>query len=163
MTETIDVVPASVAELDALLHGDEAYRRLTGLRPAEGWSVFAEALTGGRALLAAGVEPRWTTHLVIHPGDRALIGTGGYKGPPLDGDVEIGYAIAPGYRGRGYATHVAATLVARARAAGVRTVVAYTLATENPSVRVLLRCGFVRTAQLHDPDEGPVWRWELGP
>jgi hypothetical protein len=26
---------------------------------------------------------------------------------------------------------------------------------------VLTRCGFTRTAELTDPDEGRVWRWEL--
>jgi hypothetical protein len=26
---------------------------------------------------------------------------------------------------------------------------------------VLARCGFAQVAKLTDPDEGPVWRWEL--
>jgi len=50
---------------------------------------------------------------------------------------------------------------ARARRAGLRLVVARTLATENASTRVLTRCGFTRTAELADPDEGPVWLCEL--
>ena len=50
---------------------------------------------------------------------------------------------------------------AGARRAGLRVVVARTLATENASTRVLTRCGFTRTAEPADPDEGPVWLWEL--
>ena len=42
-----------------------------------------------------------------------------------------------------------------------RAVTAHTLAEENASTKVLQRCGFTRTAELIDPDEGPVWRWEL--
>ena len=48
---------------------------------------------------------------------------------------------------------------AGARRAGLRVVVARTLATENASTRV--RCGFTRTAELADPGEGPVWLCEL--
>lgn len=159
----ITVVPASAAGLDALLDNDEAFVRLTGLRPAEGWSGFPEAVAGARAALQAGVAPQWSTHFVVHPSDRALVGISGYKGPPVAGEVEIGYAIAPAYQGRGFATDVVTTLVTRARGAGVRTVVAHTLAAENASTHVLLRCGFARVAELDDPEDGPIWRWELGP
>ena len=41
------------------------------------------------------------------------------------------------------------------------TVVAHTLAEENPSTAVLTKCGFERTATIADPDEGEIWRWEL--
>ncbi len=33
-----------------------------------------------------------------------LVGFGGYKGPPVDGEVEIGYGIAPERQVRGLAT-----------------------------------------------------------
>jgi len=61
----------------------------------------------------------------------------------------------------GIATAVVRELVERARRAGLRVVTAHTLAEENASTKVLQRCGFTRTAELIDPDEGPVWRWEL--
>ncbi len=44
----------------------------------------------------------------------------------------------------------------RAKGAGVHTVVAHTLAAENASTRVLLRCGFARVAELDDPEDGPI-------
>ena len=71
---------------------------------------------------------RWWTHLFVHTPDRALIGMGGYTGPPVNGAVEIGYGVASDYRDRGLATAAAAALIAWARAAGVRIVLAHTLA-----------------------------------
>jgi hypothetical protein len=40
-------------------------------------------------------------------------------------------------------------------------VFAHTLVAESASASVLARCGFARVAEPIDPDEGPVWRWEL--
>ena len=53
------------------------------------------------------------------------------------GDVELGYAVAPGRQGRGIATAVVEELVSRARTAGVNIVSAHTLAEENVSTAVL--------------------------
>ena len=88
-------------------------------------------------------------------------GNGGWKGPPVDGAAELGYAVAPARQGRGVATAVVRELVRRARVAGLHMVFAHTLAAESASTSVLARCGFARAAELTDPDEGPVWRWEL--
>jgi ribosomal-protein-alanine N-acetyltransferase len=43
----------------------------------------------------------------------------------------------------------------------VSTVIAHTLANENPSTGVLRRLGFTKTHDLVDPEDGPIWRWEL--
>ena len=61
---------------------------------------------------------------------RTLVGWGGFKGPPdADGAVEIGYAVAPAWEGRGVATAAVAELLREAWAApGVRRVLAHTLA-----------------------------------
>ncbi|HSE27427.1 MAG TPA: hypothetical protein VLA95_04305 [Gemmatimonadales bacterium] len=38
----------------------------------------------------------WGTWVVVHAGDRVVIGEGGYAGlPDAEGAVEIGYAIVP--------------------------------------------------------------------
>ena len=37
-------------------------------------------------------------------GSAVLVASGGFKGPPQAGAVEIGYAVLPQYQGRGYAT-----------------------------------------------------------
>ena len=83
------------------------------------------------------------------------------EGPPVDGAAELGYAVAQARQGRGIATAAVRELVRRARFAGLHMVFAHTLAAESASTSVLARCGFTRVAELTDPDEGPVWRWEL--
>lgn len=73
-----------------------------------------------------------------------MIGAGGYFGPPSgDGTVEIGFSIVAAEQGRGYATELAAALVARALAdARVRIVIAHTTPANTASCRVLAKCGF---------------------
>lgn len=118
---------------------------------ADGWDVFPGSL-------AAGAEPPWGSYLFVQEG--AVVGYGGFKGAPAGGEVELGYAIAPGWRGRGLATEAAAALLARAFAEPeVNAVVAHTLAEPGPSTRVLERLGFTRAAELVDPDDGPIWRY----
>jgi GNAT superfamily N-acetyltransferase len=70
-------------------------------------------------------QDQWGPHLFFGD-DGALIGNGGWKGPPVDGVAELGYAVAPARQGRGVATAVVRELVRRARVAGLRMVVAHT-------------------------------------
>ena len=99
-------------------------------------------------------------HLFFDAESGALVGSGGFVGPPADGTVEIGYEIAPAFRGLGYGSAAAAALRDKAVASGeVETVIAHTLAVEGPSTGVLTALGFERVATLTDPDEGELWRW----
>ena len=108
-------------------------------------------------------EIPWGLYLFVHEADRALAGMGGYKGPPDEaGMVEIGYQIYGPYRNQGLATEAAASLIGRAfDQPDVRIVQAHTLAEENASVRVLKKCGMVFTGAFDDPDDGPIWQWQL--
>ena len=82
-----------------------------------------------------------------------LIGVGGYVGPPDEhGAVEIGYSIVPEWQGAGYASELAAALVARAwSVAAVRRVVAQTAPTNAASLGVLRRLGFVEAGVGTEP------------
>ena len=54
---------------------------------------------------------------MIRREDRLAVGSMGFKAPPDGtGTVEIGYAVNRSHRGRGYATEMAAALVAWALA-----------------------------------------------
>jgi [ribosomal protein S5]-alanine N-acetyltransferase len=77
-------------------------------------------------------------------GPRALVGAGGYLGPPdPSGVVEIGYSVLPEWQRRGYASEIVEALVTRAFARpGVRQVIAHTTLSNVGSVAVLMRCGF---------------------
>jgi RimJ/RimL family protein N-acetyltransferase len=91
-----------------------------------------------------------------------VVGLGGFKGAPTDGVVEIAYAIEPEHQDKGYATGAARALATFAFASDqVRVVRAHTLPDGFASQRVLLKSGFVKTGEVVDPEDGPVWRFEL--
>ena len=109
-----------------------------------------------------GVEPRWGSFLATDPASREVVGACSYKGAPDDeGVVEIAYYTFPPNEGAGYATAMAAALVARAaEPPAARVVRAHTLPERNASGRILERLGFAHLGQVVDPEDGPVWRWE---
>lgn len=165
MTEVV-LVPATVELLDALVHESRAFEAAIGSAVPAGWPEFPEAVRFSRDRLAAHPdEAGWWMHFFIDPSGPAgpvLIGSGGFTGPPQDRVVEIGYEVAPAFRGRGLGTAAAAALVRRAVDSGeVDAVVAHTLVGENPSTLVLARLGFTHVAEVPDPEQGAVWRWEL--
>jgi RimJ/RimL family protein N-acetyltransferase len=160
--------PFSPAHLLALLDGAQPFEEQTGLAAADGLREF---------LMSEDVSPDWLIQLressaadpwvhgfaVIPRESRTVVGIAGFKGPPDDeGVAEIAYGIVPDYEGRGFATETAAALVAFARDSGrVRLIRAHTLPASNASTRVLIKCGFDRIAEVEDPEDGPLWRWEL--
>jgi RimJ/RimL family protein N-acetyltransferase len=156
----IRIEPARREWADALAEGDAEFTRRFGVPVEAGWAGFPEALAIIIAAAHDGGPGPWGPHLFFGE-DRALIGNGGWKGPPVDAAAELGYAVAPARQGQGVATAVVRELVRRARTAGLHMVFAHTLAAESASTTVLARCGFARVAELTDPEEGPVWRWEL--
>lgn len=145
---------------DALVEGDEAFSQRFGIPVEPGWEGFPDALPILAAAARSDGDPAWGPHLFFGAYG-ALVGNGGWKGPPESGVAEIGYAVSPSRQRRGIATNVVAQLLGQARRAGVTTVCAHTLAEENASAKVLIRSGFTRTDELNDPDEGAVWRWEI--
>ena len=75
--------------------------------------------------------------------------------------MELGYEVAPAFRGRGVGVAAARAMLDKAAASGAVTmVIAHTLAHENPSTGVLRRLGFRLAGEREDPEEGTVWRWE---
>jgi [ribosomal protein S5]-alanine N-acetyltransferase len=109
-----------------------------------------------------GITAPWGGYLAIDPVTRIVVGTCAFKGPPdVRGEVELAYFTFPTHEGQGYATAMARTLCDRAAASGgVRLVRAHTLPERNASVRVLEKLGFRWGGEVHDPEDGPVWRWE---
>jgi RimJ/RimL family protein N-acetyltransferase len=157
----VDVVPARLDWLEALAEGDDVFTARFGIAVEADWAGFPEAIPFAVEGARKRSEDPWGSQLFFDGADGALIGFGGFKGAPQDGDVEIGYAVAPARQGRGIATAVVAILIERAVAAGIPLVSAHTLGAENPSTAVLRKSGFQRVAELEDPDLGPIWRWEL--
>ena len=127
--------------------------------------MFPAALEHFRdAITADPASARWGPRLIVVDTPRTLVGWGGFKGPPgdADGTVEIGYAIAPAWEGRGVATAAVRELLREAWAAPeVRRVAAHTLPEPGASVRVLEKNGFARDGEHVDDDDGVVWRFAL--
>jgi ribosomal-protein-alanine N-acetyltransferase len=157
---TTRIEPVTLEHVEALIAGDDVFATRFGIAVAPGYLDFPEALPRTRDELVQGTPSEWYSHLIIDTDTNTLVGFGGYKGPPTEGEVEIGYSVAPDHQRRGHATAAAQLLIERARAAGVIRVCAYTLAEPNASTRVLMRCGLTMTEVVEDAEEGYVWRWE---
>lgn len=159
----LDVIPATIPHLERLLEGSDAFEAAFGWRVVETYNDFPEALVFSLDHLKAGrVEPRWWAQLFILRETAELVGLGGYKGSPVNGVVEFGYSIVPTYRRQGLATEAARVMIARAfEEPAVSRVIAHTLAEPNASNRLLRRCGLTMTGEVVDPDDGPIWRWEI--
>lgn len=160
------LIPAGLPLLDAALASDDALSEALGVAVVAGWNSFPEALTHVRDGVAA--DPgsvEWGARLFVaeEAGGEIMVGWGGFKGPPNEeGEVELGYEIAPSHQGRGLATEAVRAMLEFARAApDVTSVTAHTLAERNASVRVLEKTGFEHDAETVDPDDGPVWRFRL--
>lgn len=94
-------------------------------------------------------------------GQDAEIGGCSFKGPPVDGVVEIAYRIDDELRGKGYATEAAQALYTYAASRGdVRLVCAHTLPDGVASQKVLTKSGFAFVGERNDPEDGRVWRFE---
>ena len=166
-TEHLRLIPFTPYQLLALIEQPERFAELAGFPAAAGLGEF---------FMSGEISPAWLDTMramehadpwllgfaVVHRESGQVVGSAGFKGAPnADGMVEVAYGIVPAFEGRGHATEAAQALVAYAFDSGlVRLVRAHTLPTPNASTHVLAKCGFHRTGEVIDPDDGPVWRWE---
>lgn len=150
--------------LEGILMGENVLASILDIRIANPWSEFGDA-PFKYALEKVNSDPGsaiWWSWLPILISENTLIGNCGYKGPPANGMVEIGYEVALDYRNRGFATEIAKALIRNAFTfQDVDLVMAHTLADENASVHVLRKCGFHFDGELVDPEDGNIWRWKL--
>jgi ribosomal-protein-alanine N-acetyltransferase len=109
-----------------------------------------------------GFEEPWVSYLALAGG--TPVGTCAFKSPPVDFRVEIAYFTFPEFEGRGFATAMAAELIAIARRHQPSVIVAaQTLPERNASHRVLEKLRFRHIATLEHPEDGTVWEWQLPP
>ena len=165
LTPNLRLVPDTLQRHRMLLDGAAAFEKQFGVRVVPGVTDFFQgaSLEKMAALCSACADAGWVSGFSIeHVGDNALIGFCGCKGPPDSGrTVEIGYGVAPGYRGRGFASEAVRAMVAHCFATGrIAVVRAHTLPEPNASTRVLQHCGFQKIGEVTDPEDGLIWRWE---
>ena len=133
-----------------LISPDDAADMLAGRRQ-ERWhadyprrdDVDAASMIGPREGAADGWGPR---HVVV---DGLAVGSIGFFGPPVDGEVEVGYGLVEAARGRGIATEALDAVLEHVDRLGVR-VRASTEPENTASLRVLAKAGFT---QLRGSDD----------
>jgi ribosomal-protein-alanine N-acetyltransferase len=108
----------------------------------------------------------WCPHAVVLDG--RMIGHAGYHGPPGSNStqnpdaVEYGYKIFPAWRGHGYATRAAVMLMDLAEErAGIRHFVLAVAPTNDPSLAIVDKLGFVKTGEQMDEEDGLEHIFEL--
>lgn len=74
--------------------------------------------------------------------DGVVVGDCGWFGPPVDGEVEIGYGVAASARGRGVGTAAVRLLLAWVAERGALVVRAEARPGNEPSLRLLTGLGF---------------------
>jgi ribosomal-protein-alanine N-acetyltransferase len=164
-TPHLQLLPIEQVHIEALLRTKSELAALLQVTVPDGWPHFPEAfsLSANESHAYTLLEADWGGYFFLHRKDRMLVGHGAFKGPPDDsGTVEIGYEIAFEYWNRGLATEAAQGMIAYAFSyQEVRAVIAHTLAQTNASNRVLQKVGMQFMAEVDDPGEGKVWRWQI--
>lgn len=97
----------------------------------------------------------WVTGVIWDEQRQVAAGRAGYHGPPDEaGMVEIGYAVDPGYRRRGYARAALEALLRRAAQEPMVTTVRVTISPDNDASNALAaQYGFARTGEQWDEDD----------
>ena len=158
----VRLVPATVPLLESLTYDPVGFEELIGSPAPDGWPEFPEAIAFTLSHLqgASEADRRWSMQFFVDTASGRLVGSGGFAAPPVERTVEIGYEVAPEFRGQGFGVAAARALVESAVSTGeVDHVTAHTLPGPNPSTGVLVSLGFLHVADQEDPEVGAVWEW----
>jgi len=155
-TARLRLVAATKAMISAELDGRDRLASLLDVELAADWPPEhhdRETLMFWREQLSQpGAAGWWLHYLLLANSTRpTLVGTVGFKGPPADGLVEIGYSVVASWQRLGLATEGARALIEVAWARGANIVVAHTFEHLEPSIAVLRKLGFQR-AKSSEPD-----------
>jgi RimJ/RimL family protein N-acetyltransferase len=167
----LDLVSISPEIVDALVGGrrDEAQALLGATLPDywpqppdEGFLAFRR-----EQMRRDPARQEWLVRGLVLRETQELIGHAGYHGPPGVNStndrqaVEVGYTVFPAYRRRGYATEAVEALAAFARGRGVRKLLASVAPTNDPSLAIVRKLGFVQIGEHWDEHDGLELEFEL--
>lgn len=109
-----------------------------------------------RQVAADPASGAWVTGVIWDESDRVAVGRAGYHGPPDPaGMVEIGYAVDPAYRRRGYARAALEVLLRRAAEEPAVRTVRVTIGPDNvASRRLASQYGFTEVGEQWDDEDG---------
>ena len=172
-TERLDLRPPVAEDIGFVLErmNTPGVMRFLGGEVLPEWKV-RESHASDIAAFAAGEWRRWMIVLRA-TGERigrcALLKLRSEAAPPeLQGQPEIGWALAEPYWGKGYASEAARAVLRFAyETLGLPEVFAQTSDSNQPSTRLMQRIGFVARPELgfHDPEypprDNPTTVWSL--
>ncbi|WP_327355268.1 GNAT family N-acetyltransferase [Streptomyces sp. NBC_01304] len=148
----IEITPDRATNLS--LGGPGGFTWIAG-GPEEGTRTGAGI--AAKAAAEGAYVPGWGAYALVRRSDGRAVGAMGFHGPPLAGQVEIGYDVVASARRQGYATEALQALAAWALTSPEVTLVfARTEPGNLASQGVLDRAGFTRASETA---EGP--RFEL--
>jgi RimJ/RimL family protein N-acetyltransferase len=146
-TRRLRLAPATDAMIAAELEGPDRLAEVLGAVVPPDWPPRhhdVDTLAFWRDALRQPCSDGWWLHYVLRTeaNRTTLVGSVGYKGPPSDGVVEIGYSVVPSWQRRGLATEACRALIESAWRRRAEVVVAHTLEGLEPSIGVLRKLGF---------------------
>jgi RimJ/RimL family protein N-acetyltransferase len=157
-TPRLDLVPMGLPMLEALVAGDLA--QAAALAP---YPVDASTFAGDEYVLrlrrdqlrADPTHEPWLYRAAVLRERGVVVARGGFHEPPdAEGTVEIGYRVAPAWRGQGLATELATGLLAWAREQGAARCLASVSPGNAVSLAIVRRLGFVQTGEQMDEVDG---------
>lgn len=107
----------------------------------------------------AGFHKPWIAYFIANEQDE-IIGGGGFKGAPKDGEVEISYGTFEKHQGKGIGSEICRQLILLALQSNPAvSVVARTLPDNAASIKILEKNGFVCSGRVQDEEDGEVLQW----
>jgi len=157
---TVRIVQLDGPTLQALADGDLVRARRTSPVALSEWLVSPEASgTWRMRARQADESPEdlpWVTGVVWDVEAEMCVGKAGFHAAPdADGMVEVGYAVDPDHRRRGYARAALEAMLARARReSAVRVLRATVSPTNEASLALVAQYPFVEVGEQWDDEDG---------
>ncbi len=157
-TKRLKLVPASAQLVRAEMENRALFAELLDATVSENWPPenLADALPLFLEWIEAAPEQvGWFGWYALANEENRffLVGSGGFMGPPKEGEVELGYCVLPQFQGAGYATEMVQALTTWAFSrSGVLRIAAETEWANPASVRVLTKAGFTPAGCARDPN-----------
>ena len=155
------------SRLEQLTSQDLGWLAQDRLPPALADRTFPQALPPAfvairsLAQLQAGQSALWCLGFcMVADWDDRIVGSCGFKGAPVAGQVEIGYGVSPHARQQGHATRAVADLITIAAGSlQVRAVLAQVNPDNLASTRVVQKLGFTARGRQLDHEGEMLVQW----
>jgi [ribosomal protein S5]-alanine N-acetyltransferase len=163
----VRIVQLDAATLAALADGDLERARATSPAPLTPWLAGPDSVSTWRFRAKQAVETPedlpWITGVLWDDEIGAAVGKAGFHAAPNeDGMVEIGYAVDPAYRRRGYARAALEMLIDRARSESSVHTLRATVSPDNaPSLALIAQYPFVEVGEQWDEEDGLETIYEM--